>query len=58
MPTYEYVCKQCGQLLDITRAIGERESLVVCPDCDKPMARHYSSPAITFNGPGFYKTGG
>jgi putative FmdB family regulatory protein len=59
MPTYEYVCRKCAQIIDIVRAITEPEQLVVCPDCDKPMFRHYDvAPAITFNGPGFYKTGG
>ena len=57
MPTYEYLCKHCGQLKDIQRGFNEAEQPVNC-DCGKQMYRHYSSPAITFNGPGFYKTGG
>jgi len=59
MATYEYLCKTCGQLKEFTFPIGEQKDSVPC-DCStgKNMYRYYSSPAITFNGPGFYKTGG
>jgi putative FmdB family regulatory protein len=58
MPIYEYACQTCFQSLDVARPIDERDSTEFCPDCDKPMARKYKAPGITFNGPGFYKTGG
>ena len=59
MPTYEYMCKSCGQIKEFTFPMGKRLESILC-DCGpkKIMYRHYTPPGITFNGPGFYKTGG
>lgn len=55
MPTYEYECKEC----EYKKEFGIR--FEVGPDCDKcykTMTRVWSAPAVKFNGPGFYSTGG
>lgn len=57
MATYAYYCKPCDYTLILSRAIDQRDEQVDC-DCGKQMNRQFHAPAITFNGPGFYKTGG
>lgn len=58
MATYEYQCNQDNRVQTISRHFDERDDLVVCNVCGGEMRRIFSAPAITFNGPGFYKTGG
>jgi putative FmdB family regulatory protein len=55
MPTYDYKCEACGITLEI-----QREFLDTAPAmcCEKSMQRVWSAPAVKFNGPGFYSTGG
>ena len=58
MATYEYQCLEDNKVQVIVRDFDERDDLVICNACGKEMKRIFSAPAITFNGPGFYKTGG
>ena len=58
MATYEYQCNEDNRVQTISRHFDERDDLVVCNVCGGEMRRIFSAPAITFNGPGFYKTGG
>lgn len=58
MPTYQYACKDCDSLQDLKRTISERDDEALCEHCSLPMKRIFNSPTITFNGPGFYSTGG
>ena len=58
MATYEYQCDKDNRVQAISRHFDERDDLVVCTTCGGEMRRIFSAPAITFNGPGFYKTGG
>ena len=58
MPTYQYVCEDCNTSQDLKRNVDERDDEVLCEQCSKAMKRTFGSPAITFNGPGFYSTGG
>jgi len=58
MATYEYQCNQDNKVQVISRHFDERDDLVICNGCGSEMRRIFSAPAITFNGPGFYKTGG
>lgn len=57
MATYEYTCLECDKVTALSRAIDDRDEPVIC-DCGEFMKRSFTPPAITFNGPGFYKTGG
>ncbi len=57
MPTYEYVCKQCGESFDVHQSFS-----------DKPLKRHdacggelqkvFHARGIVFRGSGFYATDG
>ena len=56
MPTYEYVCKNCGHRFDVVQSMQD-ESLTVCPNCGEPQLRKvFAPPAISFKGSGFYAT--
>jgi putative FmdB family regulatory protein len=33
MPVYQYRCKACGKLFEITCHLSERDEVAVCPDC-------------------------
>lgn len=57
MPTYQYVCKNCGHELEELQSMKE-PALVTCPQCRKDtLARIMSSGSgLIFKGSGFYKT--
>jgi putative FmdB family regulatory protein len=48
MPVYQYKCKSCGKLFEITCHLDEREELAVCPDCGgkdvEPVFSAFTSP--------------
>lgn len=58
MATYEYQCLEDSSVQAVSRTFDERDDLIVCNRCGNEMKRIFSAPAVTFNGPGFYKTGG
>ena len=33
MPIYEYVCKRCGQLVELLQRMGTNEAGILCPQC-------------------------
>ncbi|MEW6509332.1 MAG: zinc ribbon domain-containing protein [Bacteroidota bacterium] len=57
MPTYEYVCKQCGHSFSELQSITA-EPLVRCPQCGKDaLARAVGAGGgLIFKGSGFYLT--
>lgn len=55
MPTYEYVCKQCGHLFEIVQSMRD-EPLTECPECAGELRKVFAPPAISFKGSGFYAT--
>jgi putative FmdB family regulatory protein len=56
MPTYEYVCRNCGHRFDIVQSIHD-DPLTVCPNCGESQLRKvFAPPAIAFKGSGFYAT--
>jgi putative FmdB family regulatory protein len=54
MPTYEYACHNCGNLMSAVRSISDSDPGYQCEKCDQKMIRVYSVGAVTFNGSGFY----
>ena len=44
MPTYPYLCDQCGKPEDAVRAIAERDDAPLC--CALPMRRLVVAPAL------------
>lgn len=56
MPIYDYRCPVCQSQYSETRGILEKEKKTKCENCDVDYIRVFSTPAITFNGAGFYAT--
>jgi putative FmdB family regulatory protein len=55
MPTYEYICKDCGHAFEIVRSMKD-DALTVCPECGGTLRKVFGAPAISFKGSGFYAT--
>jgi putative FmdB family regulatory protein len=54
MPTYEYVCKTCGDHLEAVQSFQD-EALTTCPSCNGELKKVFGSVGIVFKGSGFYK---
>ncbi|MGH9169726.1 MAG: FmdB family zinc ribbon protein [Acidimicrobiales bacterium] len=55
MPTYEYVCKECGEHLEVVQSFND-DTLTVCPSCHGELKKVFGNIGIVFKGAGFYKT--
>ena len=55
MPTYEYLCKSCGERLEVVQRFTD-EALTECPRCEGPLRKVFGNVGIAFKGSGFYKT--
>ena len=55
MPTYEYLCKSCGQRLEVQQKFTD-DPLTECPSCEGPLRKVFGNVGIAFKGSGFYKT--
>ncbi len=55
MPTYEYVCKECGYEFDQFQNMKD-ERLTVCPKCKKKQLKRKIGigSGVIFKGAGFY----
>jgi len=56
MPTYEYVCEECGHRFEKFQSMTE-EPVKTCPECGGRVRRLLSGGGgIIFKGSGFYAT--
>ena len=55
MPTYEYVCTDCGHDLEVVQSFSDA-ALTECPQCSGKLRKRYSPVGVVFKGSGFYKT--
>lgn len=55
MPTYEYVCTQCGHRLEAVQSFSDA-ALTTCPECQGALRKVYGNVGIVLKGSGFYKT--
>jgi putative FmdB family regulatory protein len=57
MPTYDYVCDNCGHKFELFQSITEGPKKK-CPECKKSKLRRLfgTGAAIVFKGSGFYQT--
>jgi len=56
MPTYEYVCKQCGENFDIFQSFSDKP-LKKHDVCGGELQKVFHARGIVFKGSGFYATG-
>jgi putative FmdB family regulatory protein len=62
MPTYEYECTQCGEIIELFQSIKDRPKrflAVECSECDNraPVVRRIGAGGgLIFKGSGFYST--
>ena len=56
MPTYEYLCQNCGQATEAVQRMSD-PALVDCPACGEPTLRkQFTNVGVVFKGSGFYRT--
>lgn len=55
MPAYDYKCKTCGEVFEITRSASDTAQ-VGCPGCGGDTKRVFSPVGVVFKGSGFYTT--
>src|SRR6266496_4361910 len=55
MPTYEYVCRECGTHVEVYQSFSD-PPLTVCGVCDGPLRKVFHPAGILFKGSGFYAT--
>jgi len=55
MPTYEYLCQDCDQPLEVFQSFTDA-ALTVCPACGGSLKKVFGSVGVVFKGSGFYRT--
>lgn len=55
MPTYEYVCRDCGQHLEVVQSFKDAP-LTTCGRCEGALRKVFSAAGIIFKGSGYYVT--
>jgi putative FmdB family regulatory protein len=54
VPTYQYVCTECGEPLEKVQKFSD-DPLTVCPNCSGRLRKVFSPVGIVFKGSGFYR---
>lgn len=54
MPTYQYTCGGCEELLEIVQDFSD-DALTVCPKCGGDLKKVFSAAGVVFKGSGFYR---
>jgi len=55
VPTYQYVCTECGTPLEVQQAFSDAP-LTECPTCAGRLRKVFSPVGVVFKGSGFYRT--
>ncbi|MEV0839712.1 FmdB family zinc ribbon protein [Actinocatenispora sera] len=55
MPTYQYVCTECGHTLEAVQSFSDGP-LTECPNCGGRLRKVFSAVGVVFKGSGFYRT--
>lgn len=53
MPSYTYVCKDCGERLEVVRSFSD-DPLTVCPACEGTLRQVFKPAGIVFKGSGWH----
>jgi putative FmdB family regulatory protein len=54
VPTYDYVCTECGQRMEVVHGIHE-QGPTTCPVCGGRVRKAVAAPAVHFKGSGWAK---
>ena len=54
MPTYQYVCTECGEPLEAVQSFTDA-ALTTCPVCGGQLRKVFSAVGVVFKGSGFYR---
>ena len=54
MPTYDYLCRDCGNVTEVIHSMLE-DGPTVCEICGGTLRRVLFPTGIIFKGPGFYR---
>jgi putative FmdB family regulatory protein len=54
VPTYDYQCRDCGNVTEVIHSMLE-DGPAVCERCGGPLRRVLFPTGIIFKGPGFYR---
>lgn len=55
MPTYQYLCTECGHAFERVQKFSD-DALTTCPECTGKLRKVFNSVGVVFKGSGFYKT--
>lgn len=55
MPTYQYLCTECGDSLEVQQSFTD-DALTVCPECNGRLRKVFNAVGVVFKGSGFYAT--
>ena len=55
MPTYEYVCKNCGETIEVFQSFSDKP-LKTHKECGGDLQKVFHARGIVFKGGGFYAT--
>lgn len=55
MPTYEYLCQECGERLEVFQKFSDKP-LRVHPECGGKLQKVFHASGIVFKGSGYYVT--
>lgn len=55
MPTYEYLCRQCGDRLDVVQSFSD-DPLTMHDSCGGSLRKVFHARGVVFKGSGFYVT--
>ena len=55
MPTYQYLCTECGHAYEQFQSFSE-DALTTCTECTGRLRKVFNSVGVVFKGSGFYKT--
>ena len=57
MPTYDYKCTKCGDVIEQFHAMTGQPKIKKCPSCGANLKKQIGAGAgIIFKGDGFYRT--
>ena len=50
MPTYEYMCDDCGRVFELERSVSDRDKEAPCPTCGSKSTRRLLSRGVMLIG--------